>query len=193
MTLRSLSFLFLLSIAWSAYCQKTASDSVFLLSEGPIEQFESVSKLNPNKAALLSAVLPGLGQAYNNQFWKLPIIYGGALIFGHYINYNHKVYNELKNALVAQVDSDPNTINYYEDLFSATSLERNRDLFRRNRDFLILIAGTFYMLNIVDAHVSAHLKEFDINENLSMAIYPQIQSSPLNSPTVGIQMAVRIR
>ncbi len=188
----TLCSLFVLTLHFS-FGQKSKADSLFLLTEGPIEQFSSVSKLDPNQSALLSAVLPGLGQAYNGQYWKLPIIYGGGLIFAHYINYNHKIYNELRNALIAEVDGDPNTENYYEDLFNETALERNTEVFRRNRDFLIILAGAFYMLNIVDAHVSAHLREFDVNENLSINIYPQIQTSPLISPTVGFQLAVNFK
>lgn len=175
----------------SALAQRSTADSLFLMSDEEIQKFVSVSKLDPNRSALLSAVFPGLGQAYNGQYWKLPLVYGGGLIFAHYINYNHKVYNELRNALIAEVDKDGSTTNPYG--FGKTSLERNTELFRRNRDFLMILAGVFYMLNIVDAHVSAHLKEFDINENLSMDIYPQIQSSPLISPTVGLQLAINIR
>ena len=185
-----IGFLLVLSIG-SAIGQRSKADSLFLMSDEEVKKFVSVSRLDPNRSALLSAVFPGLGQAYNGQYWKLPLVYGGGLIFAHYINYNHKVYNELRNSLIAEVDNDPTTVNPYG--FNKTSLERNTELFRRNRDFLMILAGVFYMLNIVDAHVSAHLKEFDINENLSMDIYPHFQSSPLISPTVGIQLAINIR
>ncbi|HCX21497.1 MAG: hypothetical protein CMB80_30460 [Flammeovirgaceae bacterium] len=172
--------------------QINKSDSIFLNRED-IETIETYSELDANKAAILSAVLPGMGQAYNNQYWKIPIIYGGGILIGHYINYNHKIYNEFRNALIAEADGIPATINPYSGRFSSDALQRNRDAFRRNRDMLILIAGAFYLLNIVDAHVSAHLHEFDINENLSMKVSPSIQPTPLFSQAVGLSVSLRLK
>ncbi len=172
--------------------QINPSDSLFLVRED-IETIETYSHLDPKKAAIFSAVLPGLGQAYNNQYWKIPIIYGGGLLFGHYINYNHRIYNEFKNAVVAELDGNDATINPYSGRFGSDALERNRDAFRRNRDLLIIIAGAFYLLNIVDAHVSAHLHEFDINENLSMKVSPSIQPTPLFSQAVGLSVSLRLK
>lgn len=168
-------------------------DSAFLSSYDQIEEFKSISNLDPNKSAILSAILPGLGQAYNNQYWKIPIVYGVGLVFGHYINYNHQLYHEFRNAVRAQSDNSSETVNYYSDLFSETSLVRNRDKFRRDRDFLIILGSVMYLLNIVDAHVSAHLKEFEINESLSFNIRPSIQSSPVFSQAIGFSVALNIR
>ncbi|MEQ8546972.1 MAG: DUF5683 domain-containing protein [Cyclobacteriaceae bacterium] len=170
-----------------------ASDSTFIENLGSIEEFQSVSNLDPNKAAVLSAILPGLGQAYNGQFWKIPIVYGGAIIIGHYINYNHQFYHEFRNAVDAARDNSDQTINFYGESFSTETAVRNRDQFRRDRDFLIIVGGVFYLLNIVDSHVSAHLKEFDINDNLSMNIKPTIQSSPVFSQSFGFTLALNIK
>ena len=141
----------------------------------------------------MSAVLPGLGQAYNGQPWKIPIIYGGGLIFAHYINYNHRLYSEFQNALIAETDGNPETVNPYVDVFNKTSLIRNRDVSRRNRDYLIIITVGYYLLNVVDAHVSAHLQEFEINDNLSMDIAPSIQTSPLFSQAIGFSVSLNFR
>jgi len=170
-----------------------ASDSTFIENLGDIEEFKSISNLDPNKAAVLSAILPGLGQAYNGQFWKIPIVYGGAIIIGHYINYNHQFYHEFRNAVDAARDNSDQTINFYGGSFSTETAVRNRDKFRRDRDFLIIMGGVFYLLNIVDSHVSAHLKEFDINDNLSMNIRPTIQSSPVFSQSFGLTLALNIK
>lgn len=172
--------------------QRNVSDSLFLIRED-IETIETYSKLDPKKATLFSAILPGLGQAYNNQYWKIPIIYGGGLLIGHYIDYNNRIYNEFRNALIAEADDNDLTVNPYSGRFSEDALERNRDAFRRNRDMLIIIAGAFYLLNIVDAHVSAHLHEFDINENLSMKVSPSIKSTPLFSQTVGLSISLSFK
>ncbi|RED96206.1 hypothetical protein C7460_11597 [Marinoscillum furvescens DSM 4134] len=180
----------LLSIA--GFAQQNRADSVFLNSD-QIETIKMVSDLDPNKAALLSAVLPGLGQAYNNQYWKIPIVYGGGLLIGHYINYNHKIYHEMRNALIAEQDNDPTTENIFAERFQESALTRNRDAFRRNRDLLIIIGAAFYLLNIVDAHVSAHLHEFEVNDNLSMQVKPSIQSTALFSHSVGISLSLNLK
>lgn len=172
---------------------QSKADSIFLYTDQDIEAFMSVSKLDPNKAAFLSAVLPGLGQAYNNQYWKIPLVYGGGIIIGHYINYNHRIYEEFRNALIAEADGNPATINPYSPRFLAASLERNRDAFRRNRDFLMIIGVAYYLLNVVDAHVSAHLHEFQINEKLSAGIKPSIQPTPLFSQSVGLSVTLTLK
>ncbi|MFY0599023.1 MAG: hypothetical protein JXR03_05090 [Cyclobacteriaceae bacterium] len=174
--------------------QTNKTDSIFLMTDNTISEFKEISQKDPYKAAFFSAVLPGLGQAYNNQYWKIPLIYGGGLIFAHYINYNHRIYQEMENALIAASDATPLTENFYEDLFRSDDiLERNRDVFRRNRDFLIILTSAFYLLNIADAHISAHLNEFDINENLSMTIYPSINSTLLISRTAGFSVSLNFK
>lgn len=152
-------------------------DTTIISSTVPgIETFQSKSKLDPDKAALYAAVFPGLGQMYNKQYWKLPIVYGGAIIIGHYIKYNNDFYNAFRNAYLAETDNDPNTINPY-DQFSEQSLQLNAERFKRNRDFMMIMGVVYYIIQIVDAHVSAHLIEFDINDDLAMrpAYYPREQ------------------
>jgi hypothetical protein len=191
------AFLFgiiLVGLSWNAQSQTNPTDSIFLMTDATIAEFQAVSTQDPFKAAFFSAILPGLGQAYNNQYWKIPLIYGGGLIFAHYIEYNHRIYQEMQNALIAETDLSPNTINYYKERFvSAETLGRNRDAFRRNRDLLIILTSAFYLLNVVDAHVSAHLNEFDVNENLSMSIFPAIHSSPLISRTAGFSVSLNFK
>ena len=92
-------------------------------------------KLNPKKAATLSAILPGLGQIYNKQYWKVPVIYGGYMVIGHYIKFNNEMYFEFKNALLMEVDGIESTINPFPN-FSESLLERNMEFWRRNRDLL---------------------------------------------------------
>ncbi|XOV95124.1 MAG: DUF5683 domain-containing protein [Bacteroidota bacterium] len=189
-------FLFIL-ISSSVNAQSDSSrvlnaDSLFLVADKDAASFQSVSTLDPNRAALLSAVLPGLGQAYNGQFWKIPLVYTGGIILGHYINYNHRLYSEFQNALLASVDDDPNTVNPYE-AYGQTALIRNRDAFRRNRDYLMIISVGYYLINIVEAHVSAHLHEFDVNDNLSMNISPSIQPTALFSQAIGIKVSLNLR
>ncbi|MEP0367616.1 MAG: DUF5683 domain-containing protein [Cyclobacteriaceae bacterium] len=194
MRIRVLFGALLFCLSWNIQAQISKSDSIFLMTDNTVLEFESVSDLDPYKAAFFSAILPGLGQAYNNQYWKIPLIYGGGVIFAHYINYNHRIYQEMQNALIAETDDSELTVNFYSDYFSSeTTLERNRDVFRRNRDFLIILTSAFYLLNVVDAHVSAHLNEFDVNENLSMTISPSIQSTLLFSRSAGFTVSLNFK
>ncbi len=163
-------------------------DSTFLTTEEEVEFFQEVSTLDPNKSAIYSAILPGLGQIYNGQYWKVPIIYGAFLGLVHGIRYNHELYNDFTNALRAEQDGDPNTINRFGTNISVDALTRNRERVRRDRDFLIILSIAAYMINIIEAHVAAHLHEFQVNDNLSMNLEPKIQSTPLVSRSLGLSL-----
>ncbi|MCV9386048.1 DUF5683 domain-containing protein [Reichenbachiella ulvae] len=164
-------------------------DSLFIESVG-VESFRSKSKLDPDKAAVYAAVLPGLGQIYNKQYWKLPIVYSGAILIGHFIKYNHDYYNAFRNAWIAETDGDDSTVNPFPQ-FNSSSLQRNAERFQRDRDFMIIIGAAYYLLTIVDAHVAAHLIEFDINDELAIlpAYQPQTQFSVR---TVGVSLVLNL-
>jgi hypothetical protein len=155
-----------------------------------IETIETVSKLDPNKAAMYSAVLPGLGQAYNKDYWKIPVIYGGGIIILHFINQNHELYNTFNNALLAEVDGVAETTNPFEQ-FNETSLQNRRDGYKRDRDFMVIVGVIYYLLNVVEANVSSHLKEFDVNEDLSLQFKPSLQPLPGKYPAAGIGVALK--
>ena len=122
-----------------------------LFSQENIDTIYSINK-NIKKATRLSAFVPGLGQVYNKQYWKIPIIFGGYSVIGHYIKFNNDMYQEFRTALVYETDEDALTLNPYPN-FSQSSLERNMDFWRRNRDLLIIFSGVYYLLNIADAHI----------------------------------------
>lgn len=164
-------------------------DSTFVKAEEDAELFQEVSELDPQRAALLSAVFPGMGQVYNKQYWKVPIVLAGVLTFGHFIDYNNKVYHGLRNA--ALLTNRGQTNPYSSIITTESALVRNRDVFRRNRDFLIILGSAFYILQIVDAHVSAHLDEFKVNDKLAFGIEPSIQSTPLFSQAVGVSFVLK--
>lgn len=150
----------------------------------PTEEIHS-----PKKATLYSAILPGLGQAYNKKWWKIPIIYAGFGTIGYFIGWNNDNYQFNREAYQHLTDDDENTnlfmeieaVKYY-DLNDPTSrnnfadgLLRQQDYYRRNRDLLFITMLGFYGLQIIDASVDAHLFNFDISDDLTLDWQPQMQ------------------
>lgn len=147
---------------------------------------DTVEVHSPKKAAIYSAILPGLGQAYNKKYWKIPLVYAGVGAIAYFIRWNNQKYTTYKAAFADISDGDPNT-NSFADLPAAkyydldnptqynnftTGLNKQQQYFRRNRDLLIISMAGFYGLNIIDASVDAHLFDFDMSENLTFKWQP---------------------
>ena len=141
---------------------------------------------SPRKATIYSAVLPGLGQAYNKKYWKIPVIYAGFAAFGYFIYWNNDNYQIMKQAYSDFTDGDPET-NSYLDLDGAQYYDlgtepddtnfkqavlKQQDYYRRNRDLLVISIVGFYGLQIIDASVDAHFFDFDISEDLTLNWQP---------------------
>jgi hypothetical protein len=139
---------------------------------------------NPTRAAMLSAVLPGMGQAYNRAYWKIPVIYVGFGVVIYAINFNN----------VAKMDGNPNTIDMYPHI-PANNIARVMNFYRRNLEISYISGAALYLLNILDASVQAHLMDFDVGDDLSMRIEPSYISLPStgNSPGTlpGIKLTFR--
>lgn len=125
------------------------------------------------KAAIFSAVLPGLGQAYNRKYWKIPIIYAGFGVIGYFVYTNNNEYKDFKEAYlyVANSETYP-TNNPYVNKYNQTQLEDAMNFYRRNRDLSIIVGGLWYTLNILEAYVDAHFFDYDISDDLSMSVRP---------------------
>jgi len=137
--------------------------------------------INPNapaKAAFYSAVLPGLGQAYNKKYWKIPIVYIGLGIGIYSYTWNqgkyHNYRDEYKRRLAGT--ADPNHTIYGGK--SDDWVIRGQKFHQRNRDLSALITAGIYILNIVDANVDAHLMQFNVNDNLS--VKPDLNQNELD-------------
>ncbi|MDH5602770.1 MAG: DUF5683 domain-containing protein [Cyclobacteriaceae bacterium] len=123
----------------------------------------------PRKAFLFSAVFPGLGQALNGKYWKIPIVYSGFIFLSWQIERNNSAYLMRKKQLLQAPDVP---------LPPQLSEERLRNLidkYRRERDYMIIWTAGFYMLQIVDAHIDAHLRDFDLNPDLQVKIGPSVE------------------
>lgn len=146
------------------------------------------TRYDPRKAALYAALLPGLGQVYNKKYWKLPLVYGGFIGFGYGINFYQTGYKKYKGELFDILET--------EDPFSASGYTEDQlrtivDRYRRERDFMIILMAGMYLLQIVDAHVDAHLKEFDLNPNLHVRLQPTWESDILTGRSAGFSIKFR--
>ena len=144
---------------------------------------------NPVRATLLSATIPGLGQAYNKKYWKIPIVWAGLATFGYFIIWNNNEYQFYRRNLIYEIEQDLDFPN--ETGLSQSTLKSARDQYRRNRDQLVLYGILFYMVQIVDAHVDAHLIEFDVNQDLSVRLEPGY--IPLNTGGSQIGMSFKFK
>lgn len=140
------------------------------------------------KAWLYSTILPGLGQAYNKKYWKIPILYAGFVGLAWGIIYNNREYLKYKRALFQEIDTKKNDLDLPE-----STLRNRTDNLRRDRDFLIIIVGLLYIVNIIDAHVDAHLKTFDVSDNLALDIQPYATPTIVDSPSAGISLTLRLK
>jgi hypothetical protein len=126
---------------------------------------------SPKKAALYSALLPGLGQAYNRKYWKIPIIAAGTGALFYSYNFNQSRFSRFKGELIKRQQNlgnlDPDL-----DRYSDANLNEFQDFYRRNRDLTIVGFALLYALNIIDATVDAHLFDFSVNDDLSLHLRP---------------------
>ncbi|MDD2799298.1 MAG: DUF5683 domain-containing protein [Bacteroidales bacterium] len=164
---------------------------------------------NPQKAILLSAFFPGLGQIYNQKYWKLPLIYGGYAGLAYGLAWNNQYLGDYTSAYNDIKDSDPNTNSFLTILplsmqqsyqkgtltteQLSTILKNQKDYFRRNRDLTIISMVGLYFVTMIDAYVDAQLFEFDISPDLSLKIEPtMIRMNQIDYRTQGLGLQCSI-
>ncbi|MDR1681569.1 MAG: DUF5683 domain-containing protein [Prevotellaceae bacterium] len=142
--------------------------------EGVVSYKTGSKAFVPSRATIYSAMLPGLGQIYNGDYWKLPIIYGGLLFTCYLVDFQSTQYNRYRTAYNLVSDGDPATVDEFNGRLAANKLQYYRDNSRRSRDYAILFTVLVYVLNIVDANVFATLHDFDVSDDLALRINPAV-------------------
>lgn len=156
---------------------------------------KTIDPLRPAKAAFLSAVLPGLGQAYNKKYWKIPFVYGALGTGMYFYLRNDKEYRRYRNAYRSRLagfrtdefytfDEDGNPVS---ERITNDGLIRAQKLFRRNKEISLLVTIGLYALNIIDANVDAHLLQYNVDENLTLAPHYELNEIDRSS-TVGLSL-----
>ncbi len=145
----------------------------------------TVKAHSPSKAALMSALLPGLGQAYNKKYWKIPIVYAGFGAFSYFIATNLTEYRAYKEAYNYVASGDSTYIdNEYALKYNENQLRQAKNYYRRNLEFTYILTGLWYILNILDATVDAHFFDYDISDDLSLSLDPVIDNRNYNIGTI---------
>ncbi len=166
-----------------------ATETELLADTGKVKK-----KHSPFKATIMSTALPGLGQVYNGKWWKVPIIYGafGGLIYSSV--WNDAKRRTYRNAYLIRVDDDPATIDEFDGVYSDANLRELVDFYQRNRDLSLIFTGVIYALNIIDAGVDAHLKDFDVSDDLTLKIRPTMQPiGPGLVPAPAVALTLRLK
>jgi hypothetical protein len=168
--------------------------------EGKVEK-KRINPLAPSKAAFYSTILPGLGQAYNKRYWKIPIVIGaiGAGIYAY--KYNDDLYDRFRTAFKRRkagfTDDEFYDINGSgivpgsPDL-SDSALQDAQERYQRDRDLALFITLGLYALNIIDANVDAHLKQFNVDDDLGLDIKPYLEYTPIyGDPNYGVALTIK--
>ena len=145
-------------------------DSIFEQSKRSLRLKSLINDpLTPSKAAFYSAIIPGLGQAYLGKAWKIPIIYSAIGASLYYFDLNNKEMNEYRNAYKRRLNG------FFDDRFlelaipiTTEQLLLGMEFHKNYRDIALVLAALSYMLNILEANVSAHLLQFNVSEDLSV-------------------------
>ena len=204
-----LLFLFLLQAVPAQENEKEASSADSLktdlqekgISIEEVRKRENINPLAPSKAAFYSAVLPGLGQIYNRRYWKVPIVYAAIGTGVYAYIYNDTEYDRFRSAFKRRragffddefYDLNNSGIVPGEPDFSDEALQDAQERFQRDRDLALVVTIALYALNIIDANVDAHLKQFNVDEDLSLDVRPYLDYHPITSdPNYGLALTVK--
>ena len=149
----------------------TVKNEGILVIKDSLNPSEKYDPLAPQRSAFYSAVLPGLGQAYNKKYWKIPIIYAGMATGIYFYIQNNNDYDRFRNAYkrrLAGFTDDEFYGDNEEPTISSQRLVDAQKTAQKNKDVSIIVSLAFYLLNIIDANIDAHFRQFNVSDDLSL-------------------------
>ncbi|MEE9348427.1 MAG: DUF5683 domain-containing protein [Flavobacteriaceae bacterium] len=155
-------FIFILIFSFQAFAQEDTDELIIKNAPKDVNTFE-MNLLAPATATFYSAILPGLGQAFNKKYWVIPVIYAGLGTSVYFYKRNDNKYKELLNAYKLELAGKPHDF----ENFDISAIESSLKGYKKDRDLSMFIAIGIYVLNIVEANVDAHLPNGKINTNIS--------------------------
>jgi len=182
---------FILFPSKSSFAQ-AESDSIFL-EEAQEVQVVDTSFHSPKKAGWMSTALPGLGQAYNKKYWKIPIIYAAFGGITYFLVKNNKEYIKYRDAYISRIDNDPSTVDDMPE-YTTENLRVYKNMYWKSRDLDIILLAAVFTLNVLDAVVDAHFYTYDISDDLSLrvtpVVAPALQFGPSKSSYAGLSFSL---
>lgn len=182
------------ALFWS-FCGFAQPDTLRKAEDSVRRAFDlksSSARFDPRKALLFSAIFPGAGQIYNKKYWKAPLVWGGFGAGIFVVSEYQRQYLDFKNQLFDRINGVPAPTQGR--VLSEDQLRNLVNRSKRERDFFVIMSALWYILQMVDAHVDAHLKEFDLNPELKhrARIEPTFKQDALFGRTAGITLKVRL-
>lgn len=161
-------------------------------------------RIIPRQATIRSLIFPGLGQLYNRDYWKLPLVYGGLGVSVYFLIFNNQEYLRFERAYrTAYYDTSKGlgkgTVLIYvrsqkaELELTTASLKRATDIYHRYRDLSVIALAAVWALNAVEANVSAHLKTFDLSEDLTLRIQPNLHPTLAGVAVPGARLTLNFK
>lgn len=184
-------FVFIFTVLLFSSASINAQDELNVKIDSSNQRTVDYNPLAPAKAAFYSAVLPGLGQAYNKKYWKIPIVYAALGTSIYVYNFNDDAYNRYRTAYKLRLagKQDEFTTDQGQYTLSTNALITAQKGFKKDRDLSLLVTGIFYVLQVVEASVNAHLIQFNIDDNLTFN--PQLIQNDFNGkPLVGASFKI---
>ena len=149
------------------------TESVLVVTDSTAFLKETYNPLSPSKAAFYSAILPGLGQAYNKKYWKIPIVYAAIGTGVYFYVTNNNKYNDVRDAYKRRLAGFQD--DKFQTLLTDDGLLEAQKTLRRDKELSLLVTFGLYALNILDANVDAHLMQFNVNDDLSFKPHYKIE------------------
>ena len=197
-------FIIFLLFLGRAYAQEVTTTKDELKQERKLEREQrrlerALDPLSPSRASFLSAALPGLGQFYNRKYWKVPLAWAAVGTGVFVYQFNQTEYLRYRTAFKLR-SAGFSTDEFYDvnldgigpDV-SDRALEEAQKKAQSQRDSSLLIAIGLYLLNVLDASVDAHLKPFNMNEDLNVSIQPILRQHPIQmGAEIGLNLKITL-
>ncbi len=176
-------FIFIFCLNFS-FGQENIEGDVKIISKDTIFNDDEIDPLSPARAAFYSAVLPGLGQAYNKKYWKIPIVWAAIGTGVYFYRKNDELLDTYQEAYKLRLSGRPDDFDGTGDNpnLSTESLVRAQEIYKKNKDLSLFLTLGLYALNIIEANVDAHLDDKAFNTNLSFS--PSFYIDPINNQYV---------
>lgn len=195
------NFLYIFFLGFATALSAQVSDSLAIKTNEQLVVIDSLlpkeeyNPLAPARAAFYSAVVPGLGQVYNKQYWKIPIIYAGMAAGVYFYKQQDDDYTRFRDAykrrLAGYTDDEFYGVGTTPEVSNERLINAQKSA-QKNKSISIIVTVAFYLLNVVDANVDAHLKQYDVSEDLSLQ--PNLEVNPYNAQTqYGMSLTYRFK